>query len=277
MSDTEYGMLSAVRGDSRTKPERQQQRQRATRPLPTDRMKFDLQIKVLQTTARLSGPGRRPVSAPDLSRAVGAVVPATVILSHRFFRDCGWLEPRGRGLYAATDSLIEYSRQLAAGDPSGRARALLREPMKSAWFWAVLEPHLGEGTLAVNEALVLLMREAQASESHLPMLRNLIEWLAFVGLVEVNDERVVLAQDELTTSAKPVPVPDVPAVSASAVVSGTATMETQAHVEPAGQPAVLTFGFDLSLTAEDLGKLAPDQITALFEGVGKVMAMKHRE
>lgn len=39
-------------------------------------------------------------------------------------------------------------------------------------------------------------------------------------------------------------------------------------------PQVLAFTFDLSLTADDLGKMSADQIAALFEAVGKVLAIK---
>src|SRR5258706_2865287 len=99
MSDTDESRAVTFRADAWVQSERQQQRQRAALPLPTDRMKIELQIKVLQTQARLSGPGKRAVNAQDLSRAVGAVAPTTVILSHRFFRECGWVEQTGRGQY----------------------------------------------------------------------------------------------------------------------------------------------------------------------------------
>jgi len=38
---------------------------------------------------------------------------------------------------------------------------------------------------------------------------------------------------------------------------------------------VLAFGFDLHLTADDLSRLEPDQIKALFEAVGTVMAFRN--
>ena len=44
--------------------------------------------------------------------------------------------------------------------------------------------------------------------------------------------------------------------------------------EAPASPPVLAFSFDFSLSADDLKKLKPDQIAAMFEAVGKVMAIK---
>jgi len=174
--------------------ERQPQRQRPGKSLPTDRLRFDLQVRILQTLGRLSGPGKRPVTADDLSRAIGGVSSTTVGLSNGFFRDSGWIDRQGRGHYAATDALVDYTRRLAA-DPTQPQRAVerLRDPVRQSWFWQVLQPALAAGSVPLNEAVVMLAREADAGMGHVPMLQNVVEWLRWVGLVVVSDDQINLA------------------------------------------------------------------------------------
>src|SRR5438067_1809276 len=76
-------------------------RSRPVLPLPTDRIKLPLQLKILQTVGRL-GTDRKPIPADRLSDAINKEAsPSTVQLSHSFFVACGWLERPSRGEYVA--------------------------------------------------------------------------------------------------------------------------------------------------------------------------------
>jgi hypothetical protein len=111
------------------------------------------------------------VNADALSRAVGSLAATTVILSNRFFAAAGWIVIPAKGLYTATDDLVEYTRRLATGTPDYAAEAL-RAPTRRSWFWEVLEPHIAGGRrLPENDAVILLMRGADASDGHIPMIR----------------------------------------------------------------------------------------------------------
>jgi len=254
---------------------RQPQRQRPGKSLPTDRMKFDLQVRILRTLGRLSGPGKRPVTADDLSRAIGGVANTTVGLSNGFFRDSGWIERQGRGRFAATDALLEYTRHLAA-DPTQPQRAVerLRDPVRQSWYWQTLQPALAAGSVPLNEAIVMLSQEADAGAGHIPMLQNVVEWLRWVGLVVVSDDQISLTDAtvqpaELGNGSEP--AHDSPATEPADPKSEKPT--TSQGGPPPG--TVLAFGFDLHLTADDLSRLEPDQIKALFEAVGTVMALRN--
>jgi hypothetical protein len=254
--------------------DRQPQRARAAKSLPTDRMKFGLQVKVLQTIGRLSGPGKRAVTAQDLSRAVEGVSEATIGLSHGFFLDSGWIERQGRGRYVATDCLIEYTRRLAtAASEPGRAVAALRDPVRQSWYWQVLQPHLGAGPLPINEAIVMLMREADASDGHVNMLRNIVQWLTYVELVAlVGDGRIAIADGAAEPAHQ-----DRPQAQGSPAPRATDPKGEKPTTSQGGAPpdVVLAFGFDLRLTADDLSRLDPEQIKALFDAVGAVLAIKN--
>lgn len=262
---------------------RQQPRQHASKALPTDRMKMDRQPVVLGTIGRLSGPRKESINGDALSRAVGGVVATTVILSNRFFADAGWINIPGKGLYAATDALVEYTRRIETGTAEYAAEAL-RGPARNAWFWGVLEPYLkDERRLPLHEAEILIMRAAEASGGHLPMIRNLIAWLEYVGLIIVQDQHMAAAPGV----AAPVDAAGAPAeppahdASAGADVpgSGTETESTKPNAPGGGQPpaTVVAFSFDVKITADDLARLSPEQIKALFEAVGAVMAAKQRD
>jgi hypothetical protein len=268
---------SADGGDS-TSAGRGPQRQRAAKAFPTDRMKMDRQIAVLRTLGRLSGPRKDSVDGNALSKAVGGVAATTVILSNRFFADAGWIANSGKGLYAATDALVEYTRRLATGaaDPA----EVLRETARRSWFWELLEPRLANGRLAVNEAAILLMREADATDSHMPMILSLIAWMEHVGLISVRDNFITAEDDghsgdgDGAASAGPAAEPQLPADLQSP--AGSEGEKSTVPPEESFPAAVVAFGLDVQLTVADLALLTPEQIKAFFESIGALAAIRQK-
>jgi hypothetical protein len=266
-------------------PTSRQQRQRATKALPTDRMKMDRQIAVLGALGRLSGPRKDPVNGDQLSRAVGGVVASTVILSNRFFADAGWIVPSGRGLYAATDELVEYTRRLATGTPQ-YASEILRVPAQRSWFWEILEPYLADGgRLPVNEAAILLMREAGAMDHHMTMIQNLVTWLEHIGLIAVQDNYIVAAavSDGVGASSTGFPAepqrPANPQRPAGPTPTAGPEAGNRGHIvqdEELPPATLLGFNLDVYLTVDDLARLTPEQIRAFFEAVGVLAALKNK-
>jgi hypothetical protein len=264
-------------------PVRAPQRQRAGRALPTDRMKMDFQVRVLNAIGRLSGAGKRPVTAQELSKALEGIAPTTVILSNRFFADAGWIRNQ-RGQYTATDALVEYSRRRAlasSGAVPSEALEALRVPARQSWFWEALSPHLADGSMSYTEAAIILMSEAHASESHKPMITNLIAWLNVIGLIDIQDDQISLAGEPGSPAAGRMShadpqangQPAAPVAAPRPAATGTPREEPTA--QPEGNPPayVIAFNFGTQLTADDLARLSPEQIKALFEAVGTVMAL----
>jgi hypothetical protein len=269
-------------GDA-TDSARAPQRRRASRALPTDRMKMDVQVRVLHAIGRLSGAGKRPVTAQELGKAVDGLAATTVMLSNKFFADAGWIENQ-HGRYTATDALVEYSRRRAlagSGPVPSEAMEALRRPVRQSWFWQALRPYLANGRLPSTEAAIVLMSEAGAGESHKPMIANLIAWLRIIGLVDLQGDDISLAEGEPELSADssdhagpqadrqpgaPVAVPRPAATEA--------TGEKPAAQAGGSPPAhVIAFNFGVRMTADDLARLTPEQIKSFFEAVGTVMAL----
>jgi hypothetical protein len=241
-------------------------------------MKMDRQVAVLGALGRLSGPRKEPVSGDQLSRAVGGVIAATAILSNRFFADAGWIVSSGRGLYAATDELVEYTRRLATGTPE-RAAEVLRAPARQSWFWQLLEPHLAHGRLPVTDAVILLMREAGAMDHHMTMISNLIAWLEYIGLITVRDNFIAAGGDgsgEGAASAGPPAEPQRPADPQAPAGTGARGEGPTVRDEELPPATLIAFGLDVRLTVADLAVLTPEQIKAFFEAVGTLAAARNK-
>jgi len=248
--------------------------------LPTDRVKFDMQVDILRTYARLSG-GRRPVNSEQIAKAIN-VSTNTASLSNGFFVECGWLDRVGRGQYVATEATVQYNRRMEfAGTPS--AVNLLADTIMSSWFWLTLEPALREGRLSRTEALVLLSTEANTSPEHRPQLENVLQWLQFLGLIQVEGDYVLARTSAAssgdvgeTVGAEPEGEID---LNAKTGPGADKTDDRRASAARAGNSGdvVIAFSTDLRLTSEDLKALSPEQITALFAAVGTVAALTNRQ
>ena len=254
------------------KVERSKQRQRPQHSLPTDRLKMDIQRKLLKSFATLSGPSKREIDGRDLAGSAN-LSPATAGLCNGFFADSGWIERTAKGKYAATDALLEYSRRLSLS-PSDMDRVTepLREAMARSWAWLTLAPTLDNGPIARQDALLILMREAVATDhpDHQQQLLNLLEWMSYVGLLSVTEDRVEIRNPFISTAA----------VDLSTGAQRPADSEMQEPImSPQGQsgaPVVLAFEFSFKMTTDDLARLSPDQIKALYEAVGTVAAVTSR-
>lgn len=260
------------------------QRSRPSKSLPSDRMKFEVQVRVLQTFGRLSA-GGRVIDPERLSAALNNEVSKyTAPLSHGFFVESGWLNKVGRGEYTATDALTAYARRNGAG--ADDALAPLRTAARGSWYWRTVEPLLQHGGAHSSEVMVALMHEATVGEAHAPQIKMLLEWLKFLELISIRGDKVMLTssaadeaeseqqpEDDLEPDLEPAPImPVSPVVEPHrAEVPGPTTTRGEAP-----RP-MLTFDFSVTVTADDLTRLGPDQIRALFEAVGTVAAITRNQ
>jgi hypothetical protein len=255
------------------------QKQRAERSLPTDRMTFDKQVEALRSIAQIGGNGRRSVTAEDISPNVG-LKGVTGGLSNRFFRDSGWVVPAGRGAYTATDSLMDYHRHLNVdpADSSG-ARQYLAASARKSWYWQALEPML-EGGIRQTMVLHTLSREAGATD-HTHQLQMLLDWVEWLGLIRRDGDMVFPgATTPEDSSAAPDAAPgelvERPTTQ-DAGATGTAICDSarEAALAPAPQSvtavpgesdvsALVSFSFNVRITADDAAKLSSEQLQSLL-------------
>lgn len=259
---------------------RQQARQRATKGLPTDRIKKDRQYEILPAIGRISGARHDPIDADALARAVGGgIAPTTVILVTRFFEDARWITIPAKGRYATTDALWEYTCRLATDTPE-RAVLELHGPVRRSWFWQVLESHTINGKVRISDAENRLMDAAEANPGHLPMIRNLIAWLEHIDMITVDDQYIALKDSTAASAAAPDPDPGSAQTPDATEKPAETRSEAKEPIEQAGErsPApVISLSFEVKITIDDLARLSAEQITALFAAVGTVAAVKGRQ
>jgi hypothetical protein len=262
------------------------QKTRADRGLPTDRLAFEKQVDVLRAIAQMSGSSRRPVTAEDLSAAAG-LKGSTGGLSNRFFRDSGWVVSAGRGMYTATDPLLEYHRHLNidAQDLQG-ARRHLAASAQASWYWEELEPLLN-GSARQSMILHALSKAAGAYE-HTPQLVLILTWLEWLGLIRREGDiifRGSVAADpaqpeEGTREDEPVKDADTSGQAPHEAVSAsdqalTEECETPPAPGDSSTPvpdtsALVSFNFSVRITADDAAKLDAEQLKALLEFAEKL-------
>lgn len=255
---------------------RSESRPRPGRSLPTDRMKVEVQRSALLALARLSF-GTRPVDANALGVALN-ISPATAPLSNGFFRDSGWIERSGKGKYVATPALMDYYNKVNSQMPN--AGASLAATAANAWYWEALSPYLSAtGTpLSRTEAIYHLRRAAEATPDHDPQVANLLEWLQIIGLVRLTEDGVVRADGAPAAQpTQPQPTPpttenEPDTVPAASTATEVPKPTTQTPAKP-GTPPIVSFHFDVQLSAIDLAALSPEQIKSLFEAVGTIAAV----
>lgn len=247
-------------------------RMRPNKPLPTDRMKMATQVQALKAIAVASASREQGVAASDIAARIG-VAEVTAGLSNAFFAEAGWIERSGKGLYKPTEAALRFAQRF--GFNENEAASLLAPPIRQTWYFREIEPELRIGRpVPMTQAVSILANAAGAGAEYRPQLESVVEWLQYVGLVVITDGHVQLGQRDLQDLQPPtddeLKKPGESGGSDPAGSAGTgATKEKRLHAQ-----AVVSLDFDLSLTADDLARLEPEQITSLFKAVGEIAAIK---
>jgi len=257
----------ASRAPSRARP-------RPKHALPTDRMKFDAQKKALSVIAIVSDYGKRGVSSADMAARMD-MAPTTAGLNNSFFFESRLVERAGKGRYKSTDASNKFAQKYSFNPDE--AGAALRESLSATWYFEIVNQQLsGFGPTPKEKLIELLAYEAETTKDYRVQLGALLSWLEYAGLIELEDGQFKLASDapqpgepagqvqaKETEAEKPAPAPAGPTTSPL----GSGQVQQSAET-------ILGFSFDFALTGDQLAKLSPEQITALFKAVGEVMAIK---
>lgn len=250
-------------------------RMRPNKPLPTDRMKKATQVQALKAIAVASASREQGVSASDIAARIG-VADVTAGLNNAFFAEAGWVERTGKGLYKPTDAALKFAQRFGFNETE--AASLLAPSIGQTWYFREIEPELRIGRpLPMAQAVSILANAAGAGAEYRSQLENVVEWLDYVGLVVITDGHLQLGQRDIQDLQPPAddeqereqqPAGSVGSDPARSAVTGAAK-EKRLQAQ-----AVVSLDFDLSLAADDLAKLEPEQITALFKAVGEIAAIK---
>jgi hypothetical protein len=260
-------------------------RERRIRPklaLPTDRMKKETGIQALRATVTGSRGGERGVGADDIGARIG-ISAATAGLNNAFFAEAGWIEKVGRGEYKPTQAAIDFVQKLGFNETEAATR--LGTTMRQSWYFTELVPELQTGPVPMAMAVNILANASGAGAEYTQQLESVVDWLEYVGLVIVTDGYLQLGQRDIQDLQTDPGAPGAgggddggekgnvtdPAASEGA---GTTTKTPRGGGGGQNAPVLLRLDFELSVTADDLARLAPEQITALFQAAGEVASIK---
>jgi hypothetical protein len=250
--------------------QKRSKRPRSERALPTDRLKIDAQKAALQAIAVASDYGKKAVGSNDIAPRMG-VAPSTASLNNNFFRESGLIKRESKGKYLPTEAVNSFARTYSFNKQE--AGADLKQVLSKAWYFEEVQKQLGGMGPATKDTLVeLLAHRAGASQEHESQLAALLTWLEYARLIEIDGSLYKLAKDLPDEQPGEDSAIEPEKKEVSATPEGSTSTKEEGGVERA-QP-VLSFSFDISLTKEDLQGLSAEQIRAVFEAVGTVMAIK---
>jgi hypothetical protein len=253
---------------------RAKSRPRATKALPTDRLKFEVQVAALKAIAIASNNGKQPVSAEEIAPALG-VVSTTAGLNNAFFMESGLITRERKGHYKPTDAVREFARRHSFNPKE--AGEELAETLGGTWYFASTRQRLEMGEATREQVISVLAHAAGVMAERSNQLSSLLAWLEYAGLITTAGGRVRLAAATAETpeeTTQPVTLSAEPKVD-PAEGAGQGTTGNASRQDPAPKSeALLSLSFDFALTASDLQQLSAEQIQALYKAVGEVMAIK---
>jgi hypothetical protein len=263
------------------KTERAPKKTRPNKVVPTDRMSFEVQVKALNTICTASRGGTDPVDANRMA-ALMRISPATSPLNNAFFVDVGLLTKSGRGGYLPTDIALRFQQKFSF-DPKA-APAILASAFETSWFYDAVIEAVTIGNTTREQMVQTLASVAGTDASYAVQYGMCIEWLEYVGLIAIEDGFIRLTSDRATardtsvrTEERQEPIVDTrtDAPAGPTTQPGEPPTAVVEERHPARRPnTVVSLSISIDVTTEDLAKLSAEQIAALFDGVGKVAAVK---
>lgn len=249
-------------------------RPRPLHAMPTDRMKRPLQRDVLRAYGVLGRNGEG-VDGAKLRAHIPNVSEATLGLNNGFFMEMGLIERVSKGVYRPVPAVVEFARVYSFD--ADAAGGELAPVLSGSWAAEAVRSKLSMGPCTTTDMIRCLAVTAKADASFTAQLRTLLEWLEYGGIIRFDGDMVTLVD---TTPL---------AAAAGAGGAGPTGGDGGGHTPPA-DPAVpkptkekrqeadpspvVALNLSVTITAADLSRLTPEQIRALFEGVGSVAAIQ---
>jgi len=176
MADTDSESQAA---DTAT-PDTKSGKAKPTKNLPTDRVGFESQFKILRAYAKASDEqGRVAVTNKDVERFAD-ISASSISTCNPFWNDAGLLLREGNK-QRPVEAVFAYDQAAEWG--ADRPASKLAQVLASSWFGKPLLAKLALQAVSKNEALAFLADECRASPDYKAQVALLLEYLEFVGLI----------------------------------------------------------------------------------------------
>lgn len=235
--------------------------------LPTDRITFLNQLKLLRAYAAASNGGTKRVSNEDVA-AVVEMKASTVSLANSFFVKNGFLIRSGRE-YTPTKEVLEY--KLAHEWDESTAALKLGPLVERTWFAQALKPKLDLRPMEESEALSDLAQRASAGPEYRNQIKTLIDYMVTSGMVSREGTILSLVRRRpgeapslpLAEDEKPAPPPVKP--PADEPSADLATL-------PFGQVGTIKFAVTINVDITQMSQWEPQRLAAFFTGLAQVIS-----
>jgi hypothetical protein len=275
------GQLRAVDGDGQqqgNRADRAPSRARTSRALPTDRLKFGMQVRALEVYGRDGATGNA-VNSETVGTRLG-IAATTAGLNNAFFVEAGFIVKAGKGLYKPVPDTIAFARNFSFRQPD--AAHALAGPLSRSWYFVEVCKQAEYGPQSRQQMIQVLGAAAGAGADREPQLSHILDWLQYAGLIDNDGGTITVtakgaslhkinAQTGVTPPADP---------EGATATTGQGDADPPAGENPPPPPPpqeerpVLSAAHSLSITPSELEKLSPEQIKALFEGFAQIAAIK---
>jgi hypothetical protein len=249
-------------------PASKKDRFRPTKTLPTDRITFDNQLKILRAWAA-AGMSGKPVTNDDVAAAVG-MKGSTIALANPFFSSIGLLL-RGENGYTPGQAVLDFFRA-TEWDETTAARKLA-PALREQWFADAILPTLAvNGILSEEVAVSRLADAASAAKEYKNQLGILIDYMNASGLLIHEGDQIkkgplttlrVASQANIPIESEHKPVTE--------KAKETGHISTQFQAGPAGG---VSFDIRMNVDMAEFATWKPERITAFFNGIAAVLAAK---
>jgi hypothetical protein len=238
-------------------------------PVPTDRLKFETQVLALRTICLASRGGEEIVTAEKMAANMGLAA-TTAPLNNAFYVSLALVEKIGKGGYKPTPLALRFQQKWSF--TKDEAGPILAPAFQESWFYRAVRLKLEITPKTTREQMIeTLAGEAETDDSYATQYGFLLQWLEYVGLLTTRDGYLVLAATDEDLGDSEVPDTETEAYSAGdpkrEVIGKTVIPESRPR-------PILTASFDFSLSPDDLAKLTPEQIEAVFDGARKLAVIQ---
>jgi hypothetical protein len=252
-------------------------RPKSALPLPTERIQYDNQTKLIRAYAIASGPEGRGVTNGAVANIV-KMHSDTVALANGFFTGIGILQRTDSGFVPAPE-VIAFNRAFEWNPESAGTK--LSPLMERAWFGQALLPRLRlAGTMEEREAIQVLAETAAVPPQQKKNLELILDYMTTSGLIQREGGMIKMTRQTAQQPAPPAgESQDVSENRSPAPASSRSPQSSPlaSALFPSSADGMVQFHISVRVNMAEFAGWTPDRISAFFSGVAQVLAARGKD
>jgi hypothetical protein len=255
--------------EKKPKAKPKEARDRNARILPTERINFDKQLKLLLAYAAASANQTKVVRLEDVA-PLAEMAETTISMANPFFGSIGLVTRTDSGGFIPAPEVISFLR--ARDWTPDTASHKLAPVIEASWFYQALRPRLVMGPMEEEVVITTVFAEAAAAgRDYRRNLQMLVEYVVASGLVQRDGSQLKLVCQSPAVPADPTtPRPEPTKQNENELPAKT---RVATNFLKTADGAVL-FNVSAKVDMQELATWPPQRINAFFNGIAAVMRAK---